>query len=153
MKRVMNYDADREIVDAASERLNKEAEDVLGDQAAWARMLDSDRASPVTVTDRIMRVWSLSSNDLAHAFQVSPRTIRRWRKEGLPAGRRSAVRDLLAATHELERRISAERVGEVVWRPVPALGEHTLRDLARSGQHGALRKAVLSAFDLRSILP
>jgi transposase-like protein len=103
--------------------------------------------------ERIQRLWAMSDHEAAKAFGVCPSTIRRWRRLGVPSRRVSSLADMEAATELLARRVKADRIGEVVRRPVRGLAGKSLLDLALGRRHSEVRKAIAGFTDLRRIQP
>jgi hypothetical protein len=63
------------------------------------------------------------------------------------------VADLAAATDVLDRRLKRELIPAVVRREAPALGGHSLYEMACQGHHDEVLKAVRAMFDLRRVQP
>lgn len=122
---------------------------------AWLRALTDDlyRRLELDPLDRFTQVWQISDSEAAQAFGVSRQAYSKWRREGVPAERTPALADLDAATDILERRVKRERIPAVVRRPAEMLGGRSLLEMARSGEHAEVQRAVAAMFDLRRIQP
>jgi transposase-like protein len=121
----------------------------------WLRVLTDtlDRRVRTDPLERFMTLWDLSATEAARAFGVSRQALSKWRREGVPAERATALADLAAATDILDRRVRRERIPAVVRRPAPMLGGHSLHDLASQGRHAAVLSAVQEIIDLRRVQP
>lgn len=133
-----------------AERLIAEAPDMR-----WLRALadELDRAVRQAPLERLVRLWGLSNAEAARLFGVSRQAFSKWLENGVPPERATAVADLATATDLLDRRIKRERIPAVVRRPAEMLGGRSLYELAMTGEHGEVRAAVVSMFDLRRVQP
>ncbi len=121
----------------------------------WARDLlvaleERVRRSPL---ERFLSSWDLSAAAAARIFGVSRQAVAKWRGSGVPEERLVALADLAAATEVLERYVRRDRIPAVVRRPADLLGGRSLLDLAESGDHVAVRRAVTEMVDLRRVQP
>ncbi len=103
--------------------------------------------------ERFLTSWDLSLAGAARVFGVSRQAVSKWRGSGVPEDRAVALADLAAATDVLERYVTRDRIPAVVRRPSDILGGRSLLDLAESGDHAGVRRAVAHLLDLRRILP
>jgi hypothetical protein len=122
---------------------------------AWLRSLTDElyRRLELDPLDRFTTVWNLSDSEAAQAFGVSRQAFSKWRREGVPAERTPALAELDAATDILERRVKRERIPGVVRRPAEMLGGRSLLEMARSGEHAEVHRAVATMLDLRRVQP
>ena len=82
-----------------------------------------------------MEVWGLSQAEAARLFGVSRQALGKWLQHGIPAERAQAVSDLAAATDLLVHYLKRDRIPAVVRRPIHALEDASLLDLAGAGRH------------------
>ncbi len=101
----------------------------------------------------VMTRWRLSGGDVARIFRVSRQAVAKWLASSPPAEREPQVADLVAATEVLERYVRRERIAAVVRRPAPALGGHSLLQLAQQGRTAEVLDAVRTMVDLRRVQP
>jgi transcriptional regulator with XRE-family HTH domain len=133
------------------------AEDLIRNapDQAWLRSLtdELDRTVRTEPLERFTTLWGLSGAEAARAFGVSRQAFSKWSQNGVPAERSPAVADLAAATDVLDRRLKRELIPAVVRRGAPALGGHSLYEMACQGRHDEVRMAVRAMFDLRRVQP
>ncbi|AKS41133.1 transcriptional regulator [Wenzhouxiangella marina] len=122
---------------------------------AWLRALtdDLDRQLRRSPLERLQRLWGLSAAEAASLFGVSRQAYSKWLRGGVPSERAAALADLSVATELLDRYLKRERIPAVVRRPAALLGNRSLIELARSGDHAAVRQAVADMFELRRVQP
>jgi transcriptional regulator with XRE-family HTH domain len=133
------------------------AEDLIRNapDQAWLRSLtdELDRQVRTEPLERFTTLWALSGAEAARAFGVSRQAFSKWSQNGVPADRSPAVADLAAATDVLDRRLKRELIPAVVRREAPALGGHSLYEMACLGRHDEVLEAVRAMFDLRRVQP
>lgn len=103
--------------------------------------------------DRVITAWKLSVGEAADIFGVDRRVVVEWGRSGVPAGHKSALMDLVAATDRLEQRVERDRIPAIVRRPAESLNGYSLLSLAQDGRHAEVREAVDEMFDLRHTQP
>jgi hypothetical protein len=103
--------------------------------------------------ERLMASWDLSLAGAARVFGVSRQAVSKWRGSGVPEDRAVALADLAAATDLLERFVARERIPAVVRRRAQILDDRSLLELAESGDHEGVRRAVAQMLDLRRLVP
>lgn len=82
---------------------------------------------------RTLEVWNLSQAEAARHFGVSPRTVGKWLRQGVPPERTGAASDLAAATDLLVHYLERDRIPAVVRWPIPARDGLSLMDLLVRG--------------------
>jgi predicted transcriptional regulator len=101
---------------------------------------------------RFLLAWGLSQAEAARIFGVSRQAVAKWLALGVPAERRRAVADLVAATDILLDHLKVDRVAAVVRRPAERLGGRSLLELASSGDTEAVAAACSAMFDLSAVV-
>lgn len=115
---------------------------------AFAAARVSPPASRRTSLGRLADTWGLTPAEVARLMRCSVSSLRRWRREGVPAARAPDVTDLADATARLERYVRRELIPEVVRRPAPTLDGRSIYELACAGRYPELREAVRRIFDI-----
>jgi hypothetical protein len=103
--------------------------------------------------ERLMATWELSAAATGRVFGVSRQAVGKWRGSGVPEERAVALATLVAATDVLERYVRRDRIPAVVRRSSTLLGDRSLLELAESGDHDGVRRAVAQMVDLRRLQP
>jgi len=103
--------------------------------------------------DAISSAWGLSFDETAEVLGVSPTTLRRYRRRGVPPARAAVISKLFRATIILGQYVRSDRIPTVVRRSAVILGGKSLMQLARAGQYEKLLTSMGRVFDLRRVAP
>lgn len=107
------------------------------DRFSWAL----DRRRQARQVRRFLDIWGLSSAEAARVLGLSRQALAKWSTEGIPAGRRAAVADLVAATELLVHYLQRDRIPAVVRRPIADAGGRSLLKIASEDPAEALAAA------------
>ncbi|MBZ0114600.1 MAG: hypothetical protein K8J08_19210 [Thermoanaerobaculia bacterium] len=127
-------------------------EDRLAARDPYARLLlvgenEADSSFGIEDLDRFLSIWGLSQAEGARIFGVSRQALSKWKDNGIPAARLSAVATLSAASDVLRRHLKPERIPAIVRRPAAAHGGLSLMALATEEGAEAVLAACRAMFD------
>lgn len=107
----------------------------------------------IDALETLAESWGLSEADTARVLGISPVTLRRYRRTGVPTTQTPAIAALSAATAILRQHVRGGQVPEVVRRPATDLGGRSLLDLALAGDYDDVLQSVERTFDLGRVAP
>lgn len=121
-------------------------------EAAMGDVTDAMQTA-LSELDAISSAWGLSFDETAEVLGVSPTTLRRYRRRGVPPARAAVISKLFRATIILGQYVRSDRIPTVVRRSAVILGGKSLMQLARAGQYEKLLTSMGRVFDLRRVAP